>query len=132
MKIAVIGSQFYENTSKIKNFLFSIKTKSKDINNIVVAGGGRPNGADKYIRKFSIEFGLDYVEYGTTKSMYSVIPRNLFSENRNILTNKLCNRLMVEQCNKIVVFINDDTVEEELNDIISLAKTKRKKVIIIN
>ena len=57
MRIGVTGSNKYEDKRKIKEFLF----KFKDQSGIEIVCRGNKDGADKYIKKYSLEFGLDYI-----------------------------------------------------------------------
>ena len=57
MKIAIIGSRNYTNKTQIKNFMFRLKMEYKDME---IVSGGAKDGADKYAKKFALEFGLDY------------------------------------------------------------------------
>ena len=53
MKIAIIGSRTYTNKSKMKNFMFRLKMEHTDVE---VVSGGAKDGADKYAKKFALEF----------------------------------------------------------------------------
>ena len=60
MKIAIIGSRNYTNKTQIKNFMFRLKMEHKDME---IISGGAKDGADKYAKRFALEFGLDYSEF---------------------------------------------------------------------
>jgi len=72
MNIALIGSPRYENVRNIRDFIFNIKVKLGNNINIISRGGN--DGCEKYVKKYSIEFGLRYTEYNpanTCKNLYS-------------------------------------------------------------
>jgi predicted Rossmann fold nucleotide-binding protein DprA/Smf involved in DNA uptake len=72
MKIAIIGSRTYENTRKVKNLLTELKMKFGD--DLVIISGGAKQGADKYVKKYALEFGLNYKEFNPAHT-----PQNLYS-----------------------------------------------------
>ena len=79
MKVAMIGSREYENTRKIKDALFKLKQKFGDA--LIVISGGAQYGADKFVRKFALEFGIKYKEFNpahTTKNLYSAMSDNYY------------------------------------------------------
>ena len=60
MKIAIIGSRTYTNKTQIKNFMFRLKMEHRGME---IVSGGCKDGADKYAKRFALEFGLDYSEF---------------------------------------------------------------------
>ena len=61
MEVAVIGSRQYENVRKIKDTLTNLRQKFGD--DLVIISGGAKDGADKYARKYALEFGIRYKEF---------------------------------------------------------------------
>ena len=61
MKVALIGSRDYANIRRIKDTLFQLKQKFQ--NDLIVISGGAKYGADKYTRKYALEFGIRYKEF---------------------------------------------------------------------
>ena len=55
MKIAIIGSRTYTNKTKMKSFMFRLKMEHTDVE---VVSGGAKDGADKYAKKFALEFKI--------------------------------------------------------------------------
>ena len=72
MKVAIIGSRTYENVRKIKDLLSDLKRKFGD--ELMIISGGCKDGADKYARKYALEFGIQYKEFNPAHT-----PRNLYS-----------------------------------------------------
>ena len=60
MKIAIIGSRNYTNKTQIKNFMFRLKMEHQGVE---VVSGGAKDGADKYAKRYALEFGLPYSEF---------------------------------------------------------------------
>ena len=80
MKVAIIGSRMYENTRKIKDTLFQLKQKFGD--DLIIVSGGAKDGADKFARKYTLEFGIKYKEFNpahTTKNLYSAMSDNYYN-----------------------------------------------------
>ena len=60
MKIAIIGSRTYTNKSKMKNFMFRLRMEHTDVE---VVSGGAKDGADRYAKKYALEFKIPYCEF---------------------------------------------------------------------
>ena len=60
IKVAILGSDTYENTKKIKNHIYLWKQDFGD--NLTIVGGGGKYGAEKYVKEFCLEFGIQYQE----------------------------------------------------------------------
>ena len=61
MNVAMIGSKHYQNSRKIKETLTALRGKFLD-DLLVISGGGR-HGADAMVKKYAIEFGIDYKDF---------------------------------------------------------------------
>ena len=57
MKIAIIGSRTYTNKKNIQNFIFRLKMEHP---NVEIVSGGAKDGADKYAKRFALEFKVPY------------------------------------------------------------------------
>ena len=55
MKIAIIGSRTYTNKTKMKSFMFRLKMEYPEVE---IVSGGAKDGADKYAKKFALEFKI--------------------------------------------------------------------------
>jgi hypothetical protein len=81
MNIAVIGSPRYENVRNIRDFIFKIKLRLGS--NVNIISRGNQDGCEKYVKKYSIEFGLRYTEYNsahTNKNLYSGMTDDYYSK----------------------------------------------------
>jgi hypothetical protein len=86
IKILITGSKNYNNKMQIKEFLFKFKKNFNNLNNdnYKIASLSNNLGADKYIKKYCIEFGLNYGEfnpYHEQHKLYSIMPKYLFNKN---------------------------------------------------
>lgn len=134
-KIACIGSERYDNKIKIKEFLFELQNKV-GIDDILILSGGRKNGADVYVRKFALDFGLAYLEYNpayTTKNLYSAMGNWFYGKEFSIKHLYSRNKLMIDNCTMLIIFLNEtEKINSEFQQLINSAQKKNIKTLIIN
>ena len=132
MKVAIIGSRHYENTRKIKEALFQLKQKFKD--DLTVISGGAQYGADKFARKYALEFGIKYQEYNpahTTKNLYSAMSDNYYDKPYHVSQFHHRNMLIAKACDVMMAFIpNGDNANGSLSAIKQAKKLKKPVTII--
>ena len=86
MKVAIIGSRMYENTRKVKDTLFNLKQKFGS--SLIIISGGAKDGADKFARKYALEFGIKYKEFNpahTIKNLYSAMSDTYYERDCNVM-----------------------------------------------
>ena len=123
MRIGITGSSVYENKRKIKEFLF----KFKDQPNIEIVTRGAKDGADKYIKKYALEFELIYIEVPVAhspRSLYSQLPNLYFNKPFSIRNYCIQQTIYTNQCDTFVIFgaQEDKIINNLLNAINKLAK----------
>ena len=69
MKVAIIGSRTYTNKKRIQNFLFELQMREPKVE---IVSGGAKDGADKYAKKFALDFGLKYSEFPPQHESHNV------------------------------------------------------------
>ena len=124
MKVAIIGSRHYENVRKIKLTLFELKRKFKD--DLIIISGGAQYGADKFARKYALEFGIKYQEYNpahTTKNLYSAMSDNYYDKPYHVSQFHHRNMLIAKACNVMMAFIPNG---DDANGSMSAIKTAKK------
>ena len=128
MKIGVTGSNNYEDKRKIKQFLFKF-TNQPDIE---IISRGNKNGADKYIKKYALEFNLTYVEVQpahTSRSLYSALPESYFNKPYSIRNYFIQRNIYIKQCDQFVIFnTQNDTI---INGLMTDINKLQKSIIII-
>jgi len=132
MKVAIIGSRQYENTRKIKDTLFQLKQKFGD--DLIIVSGGAKDGADKFARKFALEFGIKYKEFNpahTTKNLYSAMSDNYYNKTYHVSQFHHRNMLIAKDCDVMMVFIPDGIESKGSMSAIKNAKKVNKPVTII-
>jgi len=132
MKVAIIGSRMYENTRKIKDTLFQLKQKFGD--NLIIVSGGAKDGADKFARKYALEFGIKYKEYNpahTTKNLYSAMTDNYYNKPYHVSQFHHRNMLIAKDCDVMMAFIPDGCNSNGSISAIKSVKKLKKPVTII-
>jgi len=133
MKVAIIGSRMYENTRKIKEALFQLKQKFGE--DLMIISGGAKDGADKFARKYALEFGIKYQEYNpahTPKNLYSAMTDNYYDKTYHVSQFHHRNMLIAKACDCMMAFIpNGDSSHGSIS---AIKKTKKlnKPVTIIS
>ena len=133
MRVAIIGSRMYENTRKIKEALFQLKQKFKD--DLIIISGGAQHGADKFARKYALEFGIKYQEYNpahTSKNLYSAMSDNYYDKTYHVSQFHHRNMLIAKACDVMMAFIPNG--DPAVGSISAIKKTKKlnKPVTIIS
>lgn len=133
MKVAIIGSREYENTRKIKDALFQLKQKFGE--DLIIVSGGAKDGADKFARKFALEFGIKYKEFNpahTTKNLYSAMTDNYYEKPYHVSQFHHRNMLIARDCDVMMAFIPNGIESKGSNSAIKNAKKLNKPVTIIS
>ena len=133
MKVAIIGSRNYENTRKIKDTLFKLKQKFKE--DLIIISGGAQYGADKFARKFALEFGINYKEFNpahTTKNLYSAMSDNYYNKTYHVSQFHHRNILIARDCDVMMAFIPNGCDSNGSVSAIKNAKKLKKPVTIVS
>jgi hypothetical protein len=72
MRVALIGSDKYENRMETKDLIFKLKQKYGD--DLIIITRGLKIGVEKWVRKFALEMDVKYIEYNSAST-----PMNLYS-----------------------------------------------------
>ena len=128
MRIGVTGSNEYEHKRKIKEFLF----KFKDQPNTEIICRGNKDGADKYIKKYALEFGLNYIEVPaahTSRSLYSQLPDAYFNKPFSVRNFFIQQNIYIKQCEKFAIFgIDGDKI---VNNLLNAINKMQKDTILV-
>ena len=132
MKVALIGSRDYANVRRIKDTLFQLKQRFGA--NLIVISGGAKYGADKYARKYALEFGIQYKEFNpahTTKNLYSAMSDDYYSKPYHVSQFHHRNMLIARDCDVMIAFIGNNDISNGSMSAIKKAKKLNKAVTII-
>ena len=133
MKVAIIGSRDYQNVRKVKELLTSLKKKFGD--DLIIISGGAKNGADKYARKYALEFGIQYKEFNpahTQRNLYSAMPNNYYGKMYHVSQFFHRNGLIAKNCDVIAAFIPAGSSSNGTRNAINQTKKLNKPVVIID
>jgi len=128
LRIGITGSNTYEDKRKIKEFLFRFKNKP----NIEIICRGNKDGADKYIKKYALEFSLNYIEVPvahTTRSLYSQLPDAYFNKPFSIRNYFIQQNIYIKQCDKFVFFGTKG--DKIINNLMTAINKLEKNIIIV-
>ena len=132
MKVAIIGSRDYQNIRKIKLTLFELKQKFGE--KLIIISGGAKHGADKFARKYALEFGMRYREFNpahTTKNLYSAMSDDYYERPYHVSQFHHRNMLIARDCDVMLAFIGTDNNSNGSMSAIKQAKKLNKPVTII-
>ena len=133
MKVAIIGSREYENSRKIKDTLTELKKKFGE--DLIIVSGGAQHGADKFARKFALEFGIKYKEFNpahTVKNLYSAMSENYYEKPYHVSQFHHRNMLIARDCNVMMAFIQNGVSSNGSMSAVKQAKKLNKPVTIIS
>ena len=128
MRIGITGSNTYEDKRKIKEFLYRFKNKP----DVEIICRGNKDGADKYIKKYALEFSLNYIEVPvahTTRSLYSQLPDAYFNKPFSIRNYFIQQNIYIKQCDKFVFFGTKG--DKIINNLMTAINKLEKNVIIV-
>ena len=128
MKLGITGSNIYEDKRKIKEFLFKLKGRV----DIDIVSRGNKDGADKYIKKYALDFGLNYIEVPvahTSRSLYSQLPDLYFNKPFSIRNYFIQQNIYIKQCDSFIVFGTDG--DKIINNLVNAIDKVAKNTIII-
>jgi len=133
MKVAIIGSRMYENTRKMKDTLFQLKRKFGD--KLIIISGGAKDGADKFARKYALEFGIKYKEFNpahTIKNLYSAMSETYYEKPYHVSQFHHRNMLIARDCDVMIAFIAMGDDSNGSMSAIKQAKKLNKPVTIVS
>ena len=131
-KIGIVGSREYSNKRKVKNAIFEIKKRFGDEAEIV--SGGCKYGADKYAKKYALDFELRYKEFNpahTVHNLYSAMNENYYNKEYTPKNFFHRNKLLAKYVDYVIAFIPEGTPSNGTMDTVKHAKKLGKKIVII-
>ena len=133
IKIGIVGSRKYTDKKKIKDLIFEIKEKHGD--EVEIVSGGQKEGADGLAKKFTLEFGMKYVEFPPAHynwNMHCKLPATKYNKPYYVTNYFKRNKQIAEYSNIIVAFISDGVESKGTMNTVNHAKELKKLVKIIN
>ena len=131
-RIAVIGNTNWQNRRKIQETLQMLKKKFDD--NLVIVGAGGTEGANSMVRKYALEFGLQYEEYNPSFSgynVYSAMPESYYGKPYHFSQLHHRMKLIAERCDYMMIMTNELQLDPVLQTAWSKTKKLNKPVVIL-
>ena len=132
MKCAIIGSKEYENVRKIKDLLTDLKKRHGD--ELVIISGGCTQGADKYAKKYALEFGINYKEFNpahTPRNLHSAMSDTYYNKPYHVSQFHHRNLLIARECDVMIALIPIGVNAKGNESAINAAKRLNKKVVVL-
>ena len=132
LKIGITGSRRWENKLKIKNTIFKLKNKYKDACTIV--SGGTAEGVDALVKKFCLEFNLDYAEVRPNHfnwSPYCIEPPYMYEKSFRPNFYYSRNTKLVKEIEILILCVTKDETSPVMKDLVQQCEKKCKKLLIM-
>jgi len=132
MRIAITGSRLYEDKRKVKELIFQLKQKFGT--DLEIASGGTKDGIDRYAKKYSLDLGLQYLEYNpqyTQHNLYSRFSEQAYNKPYHVSQIHKRNDFMVKESDMLICFIYENESLNGIQGTIKAAKRYGKKYVII-
>jgi len=121
------GSIHYDNSRVIKDALYRLKKNISEP--ITIIGGGNRQGADKFIKKYALQFDFDYKEYPPFHCPWNIhcpLPKMLYNKAFHTKHIYSRNKYLVKNIHGALLFSNEPTLPSYLE---ALIKDLTKKTI---
>ena len=133
LKIGIVGSRKYENRKKIKEFIFKLKNEKGS--DTIVVGNGSKFGAGKYVKKYTLELGLQYQEFPPFHDTWNIYcPKNKLDYGKpyNAKNYFARNKIVAAYSNYLVAFIPRGDNSLHAKSTVNYANKFEKKTLVIN
>jgi hypothetical protein len=131
-KVAVIGNTGWQNRRKIQQTLQELKQRFGD--ELVIIGAGGNEGANSMVRKYVLEFGIQYKEYNPSFSgynLYSAMPESYYGKAYHFSQLHHRMKLIAEQCDYMMIMTNEDALDPVLKTAYTNINKLKKPVVIL-
>ena len=131
-RVAVIGNTDWQNKRKIQETLQSLKQQFQD--DVCIIGAGGNEGANSMIRKYALEFGMNYEEYNPSfsgRNIYSAMPDSYYGKPYHFSQLHHRMKLIAERCDYMMIMTNEDTLDPVLKTAYNNVNKLKKPVVIL-
>lgn len=131
--ISMIGSDDYVKESKVAMFIKKIRDQFG--NTATILSGGSDRGAEKWVKKYSLDLGLRYKEFNpsfTGFRMYSALEEEYYGKGFHPSHYYDRYRRMLSESDRLIVFSPNPTrIEKPLEYALKIAKKSKINSIIV-
>jgi len=131
-KVAVIGNTGWQNRRKVQQTLQELKQRFGT--ELIVIGAGGNEGANSMVRKYALEFGMNYQEFNPSFSgynLYSAMPESYYGKPYHFSQLHHRMKLIAEHCNYMMIMTNETTLDPVLKTAWNNVKKQNKPVVIL-
>jgi hypothetical protein len=131
-KVAVIGSTNWQNKRKVQETLQMLKRKFDS--DLTIIGAGGIEGANNMVKKYALEFGLQYQEFNPSFSgynIYSAMPESYYGKPYHFSQLHHRMKLIAQQCDYMMILTNEMQLDPVLQTAWSNTKKLNKPVVIL-
>lgn len=132
-KIAITGSLKWDDRIKIKEVIYKLKQKFGP--NLYINGGGLTNGVDSIVKKFCLEFDIEFVEtppHNCKWNQYCTEPSYMYNKAYHSKNIYIRNTRLANETSTLILFRLTDDASPFLDDLINRFYKKDKKILVIN
>ena len=129
--VAVIGNKNWQNRRKVQETLRGLKNKFEDV---VIIGAGGSDGANSMIRKYALEFGMNYKEYNPSYSgynLYSAMPKTYYGKSYHFSQLHHRMKLIAQNCDYMIIMTNESTMDPFLKTAYSNINKQNKPGVLL-
>jgi hypothetical protein len=131
-RVAVIGNTNWQNKRKIQETLQKLRAKLED--DLIVVGAGGNEGANKMVKKYAIEFNIQYEEFNPSFSgynIYSAMPESYYGKSYHFSQLHHRMKLIAQRCDYMMILTNEPKLDPILETAFKQAKKLEKPVVIL-
>jgi predicted Rossmann fold nucleotide-binding protein DprA/Smf involved in DNA uptake len=132
-KIGIVGSREYSNKRKIKDTIFQLKNKFGE--DVEIVSGGAPDGADRFAKKYALDFELRYKEFNpshTVMNLYSACNEAYYGKKYSPRHFFHRNKLLAKYVDYVIAFIPRGIESRGTLHTIKEAHKLNKKIVVIS
>ena len=131
VKVAIIGNKDWQNRRKVQETLQRLKIEKP---NVTIIGAGGSEGANHMVRKYTLEFGMDYKEYNPSYSgynLYSAMPKTYYGKSYHFSQLHHRMKLIAENCDYMMIITNEETLDPFLKTAHNNINKRKKPVVLL-
>jgi len=133
MHIGIIGSKNYENVRRIRDILTSLKQKFGP--ELVIISGGTTSGAERYVKKYALEFNIQYKEFNpahTPHGLYSVLPEDYFGKPWHGSQHAHRYMMLGRYVDNLIILVPKGETVDSFVTAINTVNARKKKIVVMN
>ena len=132
MQIAILGNTNWQNRRKVQKALTELKQRFS--NEVTILGAGGKEGANSMIRKYTLEFGLNYKEYNPSFSgynLYSAMPKTYYGKQYHFSQLHHRMKLLAQNCDYMIIMTNEEKLDPVLKTAYNNIKKLNKPIVLL-